>query len=501
MARWVVVLFGISLGGWGRAAPQTTMGMITGGDCRDPDLSQNAQHLARELRVKLGDTLLWDDGVRVRLSPQPSVDADDLGRQLDAAETHFYNGEHHKAEVAILHALDEIRRFPPGPERWKLAVRAELLESQVIRRLGRVADADELFRHVLRLQPGFQLDPDYFMPSIRQRFDRLRKELQAQKRVRLEVKSVPAGADVLLDGVKLGTPPAALEVWPVDYEVIVGRDGQRSLPHMVAARKENTILVDLQFEGAIQLDRDPCFATRAGDERSRLAGALKIAALLGVDSMVVLHLVRSSTGPASLGAAVLDTQTGQKVRYGEIKLQGSRQEPAPGLGELATFVITGEFGQQLVAVDVASPARTGRPAAAAPAGVATPALPTSVPAPASTASAGPPWLPRGWHGSAVLGLGGGGVVVGLAGGALLVFGNASMAESNTYFQGGPPAERSVDQIAALRDAARLEQAVGVVGLAVGGAALAAGAALLLAVPGERISLAASPGGAGVQVRW
>ncbi|HEY8211289.1 MAG TPA: tetratricopeptide repeat protein, partial [Myxococcaceae bacterium] len=167
MTRWVGVLFAVALGGWGRAAQaQTTMGFIISGDCRDPDLAQNARQLARELKASLGDRLVSDDAVRARLSPQPTVNADDLGRQLEVAETHFYNGEYAKSEAAILHALEEIRRFPPGPERWKLTVKAELLQSQVIRRLGRIAEADELFRHVLRLQPSYQLDPDYFMPSI-----------------------------------------------------------------------------------------------------------------------------------------------------------------------------------------------------------------------------------------------------------------------------------------------------------------------------------------------
>ncbi|HVE82412.1 MAG TPA: hypothetical protein VND93_06180, partial [Myxococcales bacterium] len=178
MSRRAGVLVAVALGlGGGAARAQTTMGFIISGDCRDPDLSQNARQLARELKARLGDQLLHDDALRARLAPQPAVDAEDLGRQLEAAETLFYNGEHTKSEAALLHALEDIRRFPPGPERWKLTVRAELLESQVIRRLGRATEADELFRHVLRLQPGFQLDPDYFMPSIRQKFDRLRKEL------------------------------------------------------------------------------------------------------------------------------------------------------------------------------------------------------------------------------------------------------------------------------------------------------------------------------------
>src|SRR3954471_5910920 len=126
MTRWVGVLLAVALGMWGRAAQaQTTLGFIISGDCRDPDLSQNARQLARELKARLGAQLVADDAVRARLSPQPTVSSDDLGRQLDAAETLFYNGEYVKSESAILHALEEIRRFPPGPERWKLTVKAE----------------------------------------------------------------------------------------------------------------------------------------------------------------------------------------------------------------------------------------------------------------------------------------------------------------------------------------------------------------------------------------
>src|SRR5689334_6080134 len=115
MANRAGVWLAVVLGLWGRVAPaQTTMGFIISGECRDPDLAQNARALARELKGKLGDTLLADDALRARLAPQPSVNADDVGRQLDAAETLFYNGEHGKSEAAISKALKEIRRFPPG---------------------------------------------------------------------------------------------------------------------------------------------------------------------------------------------------------------------------------------------------------------------------------------------------------------------------------------------------------------------------------------------------
>src|SRR6185295_14149536 len=450
MTRWVGVLFAVALGVWGRAAQaQTTMGLIISGDCRDPDLAQNARQLARVLRGTLGDRLLTDDALRSRLSPQPTVTAEDLGRQLEAAETLFYNGEYAKSEAAILHALDEIRRFPPGPERWKLDARAELLESQVIRRLGRIAEADELFRHVLRLQPGYQLDPDYFMPSIRQKFDRFRKELLATRRVRVEVKSLPAGAEIYLDGVKQGAvTPAALEVWPGDYElIVVARDGQRSLPHQLAAHRENSILVDLQFEGAIQLDRDPCFATRPGDERARLAGALKVATLLGVDTMVVLNLDRAKIGPSALGATVLDTRSAATVRWAKIKLAGGAQDSPSAIGELAKFVVTGESGKQLVAADGVKPPAAVAPApapvaqapgappkvvplAAAANPVSAPLVPARTPIATTTAPASgeaPGWLPGGWRGEAVLGLGAAGAGVAVVGGVLLAVGDGTMS--------------------------------------------------------------------------
>lgn len=528
MTRWVGVLFAVALGVGGRAAQaQTTMGLIISGDCRDPDLAQNARQLARVLKGTLGDRLLTDDGVRSRLSPQPAVTAEDLARQLEAAETLFYNGEYAKAETAILHALEEIRRFPPGQERWKLDARAELLESQVIRRLGRATEADELFRHVLRLQPSFQLDPDYFMPSIRQKFDRFRKELQATRRVRVEVKSLPPGAEIYLDGVKQSAvTPAALEVWPGDYELIVAREGQRSLPHQLAAYRENSILVDLQFEGAIQLDRDPCFATRAGDERTRLAGALKVATLLGVDTMVVLNLDRAKTGPSALGATVLDTRSAATVRWGKIKLPVGAQDAPSAIGELAKFVMTGESGKQLVAADgVKSPAPAVPAPAPASARQAPSAPPKTVPlamaanpgslvpvrTPAATTAApaagdAPGWLPRGWRGEAVLGLGASGAGVAVVGGVLLGLGNRTMYEANNYFAYGPPNSGQVQEIAQMRDTARIEQGVGVAGLIAGAVGLVSAATLwqtdaFASPPGKSASLSVgvTRGGAAVQV--
>ncbi|HEY8208080.1 MAG TPA: PEGA domain-containing protein, partial [Myxococcaceae bacterium] len=370
-------------------------------------------------------------------------------------------------------------------------------------------------------QPSYQLDPDYFMPSIRQRFDRLRKELQATRRVRVEVKSLPAGAEIFLDGVKQGTTPAALEVWPGDYELAVVRDGQRSLPHQLAARRENAILVDLQFEGAIQLDRDPCFAARAGDERTRLAGALKIATLLGVDAMVALQLERSKTGPGSLVATVMDTQTAQVVRYGGIKLQGGPQQPPAALAELAKFVLTGESGKALVAVDVVKPlpgaGQSATPVAPAPskpspaAGAAaanpSPALAPRPPVVATTAapvpSEVPGWLPKGWRGDAVLGFGSAGAGAAVAGGILLVVGKGTMdVANNTY-----PSSSVVVDIAKMRDTAYLQQGLGVAGLVMGGVGLVTAGVLWRVDPFEplpaggrpSLSVGASRAGASVQV--
>ena len=514
MTRWVGGVFAVALGAWGPAVQaQTSMGFIISGDCRDPDLSQNARQLARELKAKLGDRLVTDEALKARLSPQPAVSAEDLGRQLEAAETLFYNGEHTKADRAIARALEDVRRFPPGTERWKLTVRAELLQSQVIRRLGRVAEADELFRHVLRLQPGYQLDPDYFMPSMRQRFERLRKELHATRRVRVEVKSLPAGAEIFLDGVKQGTTPAALEVWPGDYELIVARAGQRSLPHQLAAYRENAILVDLQFEGAIQLDRDPCFAARPGDKDSRLAGAQKIAMLVGVDSMVVLHLLRPSTGPASLVATVLDTQSGQDLLSAAIKLQGGTQ-PAPV--ELAGLAL------KLVAVDAVKHPPPSPPVPARPPAVAAPApapalgvSPRAAPAVAWSPVTRPPpaapardWFPQGWRGDAALGLGSAGAAVALAGGVLFGIGKVNMAVANDAARSNP-SEGQLGAISQQQQTANIQQNAGVAAAVVGGLGILGAGVLLQVDPATlggpsagatSVSVGVSSGGAAVQVR-
>jgi hypothetical protein len=332
---------------------------------------------------------------------------------------------------------------------------------------------------VLRLRPFHKLDADYFMPTIRARFEKLRAELAAEKKQRFEVSSVPPGADVYLDGVKVGTTPAAFDAPPAPYEVVVVKDGRRSFPHGVSVA-DPALTVDLEFEGSVDLARGACVS--GGDDRDRLARALRVATMVRVDLIVVAHATRGASGPGQFGASVLDVRSGQKLRFGEIQLAATPERAAAAIAELARFVVTGEKGRQLVAVHLVPP----RGAAAKDAPARTRELselaPAFFPSPAPRSPGPPLALPQGWRGPAVVGLGGGGAAALVAGGVLLALGNSSMQASNAYFATAYPTTVQLAEVGPLREAARAQQAAGFAGLIAGALALGASGALWIAAP-------------------
>src|SRR4051794_6535014 len=180
------------------ASGPTTV-VVGSGDCRDPDLHSHSRAMTDALKAKLGVKLMDEDAVRERLRPESSRSLDDLKRQLDAAQMQFHQADFGGAEQMTNAALKDVTRLPAGQDRFKLWSKAQLLLALLFRDTGRPESSDEAFRKVLRLSPEYQLDPDFFSPSTQKRFEKLRKDVATAKRVKLEVRSSPAGAEVFAD--------------------------------------------------------------------------------------------------------------------------------------------------------------------------------------------------------------------------------------------------------------------------------------------------------------
>jgi hypothetical protein len=341
----MVVVLVLALGGAAGAAPRRVV--VASGDCKDAELSGQTRAFYDKLAARPGEDILGAADFAERLFPRPSGSSADIRRQLEAAQGQFYEAHYARAAQALDEVLQQVARLPPGQARWKLYVDAQLLQAMNQRSLGRVKESDEAFRNVLRMEPTYTLEPDYYTPSTRQAFDKLRRELARAKKVKLSVKSNLSPSEVFLDGRSVGQTPLALEVPAGTYELTVQKGEAVSFPRQLAVQGEETpVLVDLAYEGAISASPFPCLAT-SGEGNTELSQAIRLGGTLGVEEVILVKLEGADNGPKWLAATVLNVEGGQKLREGGFKTQGL-DTPAEALTALVDFVTTGKDQPSLV---------------------------------------------------------------------------------------------------------------------------------------------------------
>jgi hypothetical protein len=315
--------------------------VVASGDCKDAELSAQTKSFYSALAARPEENLLTAADFSERLFPQPSGSFEDIQRQLEAAQGQFYEARYAKAGQAIDEVLRQVARLPAGEAHWKLYVNAQLLQALNHRAMGKVKESDDAFRNVLRLDAQYNLDPDYYPPSTRQAFDKLRRELAKAKKVKLSVKSTLPASEVFLDGRSMGQTPLTLEVLAGAYELTLKKGDAVSFPRQLPVQGEETpVLVDLAYEGSVTASPFPCLASNAEGEQV-LSHAVRLGGTLGVEEVIVVKLERASSGPKWLAATVLNVEGGQKLREGGFKTQGL-DAPTESLLALVDYVTTGK---------------------------------------------------------------------------------------------------------------------------------------------------------------
>ncbi|WP_375755810.1 PEGA domain-containing protein [Corallococcus exercitus] len=328
--------------------------VVSSGDCRDAELSGQSKAFYDALRSRPEQRVLGVPEFAERLFPASSRSFEDLQRQLDAAQDQFYEGRNARAAQLLDDALRDIRRLPPGEPRWKLFAHAQLLHGLNHRALGRTKDSDAAFLQVLRLQPKYQLDPDQYAPSIRQAFEKLRREQARTPKVKLSLKSTLPASDVYLEGLSVGQTPLTLELPAGAYELSMVKGDAVSFPRQVQAQGADTpLLVDLAYEGSVTAAPFPCLSAADGSEERTWSHAVRLGGTLGVEEVIVVRLERPSSGPKWFAATVLNVEGGQKLREGGFKTQGL-DAPGEALSALVDFVTTGRSPSNLVVMNNAN---------------------------------------------------------------------------------------------------------------------------------------------------
>jgi hypothetical protein len=459
--------------------------VVGGGDCRDSELALAVRSLSAALERQPAVQLMSEAEVLGVLGRGPTRSPDEIQRQIEGARHQFYQAKYHRALSEIEAAQEELRRLPPGEAGWRLRASARVVEGLIRTRLKSGGGTEEAFRAVLRLEPTYQLDVDYYGPSTLALFEQVRTEVQKAKRARLTVKSAPPGADVFLDGRRVGATPYAGDHLPGPYQLAVGRGETFSLTREVEVGPRATeVQVDLSFEAAVETSRVPCLASdralRAVQEKTLLGQAVKLGVLLDVEQLVVLRLDRGSIGPGWLSATLVGMRGGEKIREGGLQV-GPHGFSDTAMSELARFVATGESTPNVRP----SPDATASIAAPAPVPLAPPAHQASVQEASVLDAPSGRW--RRPTGQITAGVGGAAVVTGAV---LTGLGFRARSELARLEEGGlhpdeaPAARRASDRAA-------LYLPLGAAALGVGALAVGTGAFFWLTAP--------SPGGAGVTV--
>ncbi|MBL9037461.1 MAG: PEGA domain-containing protein, partial [Archangium sp.] len=414
------------------------------GDCREPSLRRDMAELHDALRARWGDALHSPEVVLSLLQPRPALSLNDLKHQVESARTLFYGGQYDRARELARQAVVELEKAPPSEQPWPVLADALLLEGLALKALDRKAESTETFRRVLRVDPAYQLNPDYFTPTTLQAFDALRKELARGKKHTLTVQSLP-GAEVFLDGRPMGAAPTKLVMPASAYRVWVASGGQVSFPHVVTVNRDTTVSIDLAFESALSPELPLCLKTAAAPDAA-LASAL--ASSLGAEQVVMVW---------SAGA--------DGVRTRALKNGAPWRETSRALSPAAAveFIVTGVA-----------------PAAAAP--LSPPALLPTPSAPVAAAQIDAPSTPPS-NGARIAGyaLLGAGVALVASGPAIYMLGDAERQRLGELTANGqlPPPSSATHQEA--RELIPRVDANRTLSLALGGAGLGLAAAGVLAV--------------------
>lgn len=437
---------------WGAlAAAEPRVAVVGAGACRDAELVSAVRGLSAPLAKERSVRLVAEDVLFARLGRGPARSPEELEQGVVEARQLFGAGRHGEAlgRLEVLQA--EIARLSPGPRRWNLWASAVVAEGVVRTQVKGSTRPEDAFFRVLRLAPSHVLDRDDYGPSVLARFERVRLEVQKSKRAPLKVRSTRPGADVFLDGRRVGATPYSGEHVPGRYQLVLVHGDAVSLPRTIDVGP-STVQVDLRFEGTVETSSVPCLAD--GEGAVRLGSAVRLGTLLEVDSLVVLRVERADAGAGWLSATVVDIVEGRKVREGGLGI-GATGAGEAELRKLARFVTTGES-----AVDAPVPAQED------------PAPVEGLEAkPAAPAEAGSPFWRRRSTGQVATAAGAATLI---AGGVLTGLGVSAEGDYRRLTRGGlepddaPAARRAADRSAVLLP-------LGIGSMAVGALASAAGA--------------------------
>lgn len=353
--------------------PRTVV--VAVGNCKEGELLEAMTVFHRALKLPLGRSLMDPERVLEQLRPRPEGSLADASRVFEAAQTQFYAGQYGNALDNVRAAITLLQKMPPTANAWPMLARAHVLEGLVLKAMSRRSESTDAFRRVLVLDKQYTLDPDYYTPTTIAQFEQLKAQVASGPKERLRVRGNGPAAQVFVNGAPVGKTPLDLTLEAGRYRVQLKQGDAVSFVHPVKLEKDFEMHIDIAFESSLKATAPLCLAETKG----RPDGALKLAALLDAEQVVVLGMEASGPAPPFFSAALFMVREGGRSRQVGFKPQaGLRDE---GLIRLANDVLVAPVEAVALAA-VAAPVDAPARASLTP-GEASPPAPllTAAPAP------------------------------------------------------------------------------------------------------------------------
>jgi hypothetical protein len=223
----------------------------------------------------------------------------DINSRLAKARQLFYDGESSKSVDALDAIVGDVSRLSSGDSRWEMYRKVQLYRALFSYLSGKKEIGREALRKVLRLDSQYQLNPREFPPHIVKDFGSLRKQIKVAPKSQLAVASSPDGADVYLDGFRVGRTPFTGYFLPGVYELRLAKGESSSFRRMVNLEQSKDFTVDLAFEGSFYSKHAFCLTSRETKETTH-SNAKRLARWLGAERALVLRRYSPEFVQASL---------------------------------------------------------------------------------------------------------------------------------------------------------------------------------------------------------
>ncbi len=338
---WVCLLLAqVALGGELSPVkgPLAVMALVTDQE------QERAVEMAGAIHRKLADRVdvLPVGELRFRLGGIGPLDGDleRLRGLYNQGYMQSYRFEYRKAVANLSRALEGLEHVPPGPARWDLFVQANVYLGKSHIGLKDRDRAKQAFRAVLRTRSDMELNRKEHPPSNIKLWNETRKDLAGLPRGRLEVDSVPKGAEVLLDGVKVGETPFSGWFSHGRYHLRVRHPKTGAFDRWVEIGRTPTRLkLPLPFECTLVMDGEHP-AVRLPDEKAPFLWSW-LGARLGVQRLAMVQIAEVGKQHRWI-VSLVDLERRRVIREGWLNPSGPEpKHQAVDAIDLADFLAGG----------------------------------------------------------------------------------------------------------------------------------------------------------------